>query len=190
MMVNLLVLFGVSGLPWLREVFKRWEEMAKRNARRRAPDVDQFRRHNLGWLLLRISQDFFRRVGPEFGRRGHQGMQNPHGTVLALLPLEGARITELARAAGVTKQAIAISIDELERLGYVERIKDPADGRAKIVRLSEAGLALLCDAQEIVEGVWDEYAEMVGPRELLALREGLDGLLEHIDVKRAEDRAG
>lgn len=113
-------------------------------------------------------------------------MRTQHATVLTLLPLEGSRITELARAAGITKQAMALTVADLEKFGYLERAPDPADGRAKIVRLSPAGLDMLRDAQEAVAGAWKRYAEMVGERQLRSLRKGLDDLLGQIEAARAE----
>ncbi len=158
--------------------------MARRRSRKGAPDLDQFRKHNLGWLLLQISDDFFRFVGPQLAARGHTLMRTQHATVLTLLPLEGARITDLARAAGITKQAMALTVADLEKFGYLERAPDPADGRAKIVRLSPVGLGLLRDAQESIDGAWKRYAEMVGEHQLESLRKGLDALLDEIQAGR------
>ena len=160
--------------------------MPGKSARKATPDLDQFRKHNLGWLLLQISQDFFGFTGPEFAARGHDQMRKQHGTVLTLLPLEGARITDLARAAGITKQAMALTVAELEKYGYVERAADPADGRAKIVRLSQRGLDLLRDAEDVVTRAWERYADMVGERALGRLRDGLDDLLQKIEASRRE----
>ncbi len=111
-------------------------------------------------------------------------MRKQHATVLTLLPLDGARITDLARAAGITKQAMALTVGDLEKFGYVERLPDPSDGRAKIVRLSQSGLGMLRDAQDAVEGAWKRYAGMVGERQLRSLRKGLDELLEQIEAAR------
>ena len=48
----------------------------------------------------------------------------------------GARTTasELGQRLGVTKQAAGQMVDELARLGYVNRGPDPADGRRRLVR--------------------------------------------------------
>jgi len=158
--------------------------MAAGPSRKGTPDLDQFRKHNLGWLLLQISDDFFGRTGPGLFARGHAKMRTQYATVLTLLPLEGARITDLASDAGVTKQAMALTVADLEELGYVRREADPTDGRAKIVRLSEKGLDMLREAQEVLEGTWKEYAAMIGERRLSALRSGLDDLLEEIRAER------
>ena len=52
---------------------------------------------------------------------------------------EGSRLTELAERARMTKQSVGEVATDLEQRGYVERVPDPADGRAKIIRLTERG---------------------------------------------------
>ena len=148
-----------------------------------APGDDQgdLRRQNPGWLLLRISQDFFSKVVEEFRDRGYLGLQNCHANVLAHLPFEGARITELATSIGVTKQAIGLAVDELARLGYVERAADPEDGRAEVVCFTERGLEFQRDSREIVDAVWDAYADKIGRRQLEGLRVDLERLLLGIE---------
>ena len=54
--------------------------------------------------------------------------------------IAGSRVTELAQLAQVTKPTVVYLVNDLERLGYVERIPDPADGRAKLVCLTERGV--------------------------------------------------
>jgi len=51
----------------------------------------------------------------------------------------GLRLTELAERSHASKQAMRYTIDQLEAAGYVERVPDPTDGRAKIIGLSERG---------------------------------------------------
>ncbi len=159
--------------------------MAKKG--KRFQSIDDFRRHNLGWLLLRLGQDFLDRARVEWRERGYKGIQNAHMTVMEHLPLEGARITDLAVRAGVTKQAMGQLVDELERLGFVERIGDPSDQRAKIVRFTEAGLALLNEARDIVAKIWWEYADELGEDRLTRVHIGLDKLLEGIETSPSRD---
>jgi DNA-binding MarR family transcriptional regulator len=49
---------------------------------------------------------------------------------------DGTRLTELAEAAQVTKQTAGFLVDQLERAGYVERVPDPRDAGAKLIRLA------------------------------------------------------
>lgn len=140
--------------------------------------LDEFRRQNLAWLLMRLVRDFQERAQAELGNRDHEGMQMAHATVLVHLPLEGGRLTDLAAAAGVTKQTMGPLVDDMERFGYVQRVPDPDDRRAKLIRFTEAGIALLEDSQAIVARIWNHYAEILGDRRLTALRNSLGALLE------------
>jgi DNA-binding MarR family transcriptional regulator len=49
------------------------------------------------------------------------------------------RLTELAQLADMTKQSIGEIVDDLAGRGYVERFPDPADKRAKLIRLTAKG---------------------------------------------------
>lgn len=59
--------------------------------------------------------------------------------LLQLVPPGGMRQTDLAARASVTKQALGEAVDALVRLGVVERLQDPADGRASLVVLTRSG---------------------------------------------------
>jgi DNA-binding MarR family transcriptional regulator len=63
-------------------------------------------------------------------------------SLLLLLDATGARATTLAQRAGITKQAVSQLVREMEARDYVEQVPDPTDTRAKIVRLTENGVAL------------------------------------------------
>ena len=78
-------------------------------------------------------------------RRTGQPVRIAHTTVLPHIDLEGTRLTELARRLGVSKQAAGQIVDELEEFGMLERIADPQDARAKLVRFSKKGQAAMLD---------------------------------------------
>lgn len=150
--------------------------------------LDEFRHQNLAWLLLRLVRDFQLRAQAEFGDRDHEGMQMAHAVVLVHLPLEGGRLTELAAAAGVTKQSMSPLVDDMERFGYIERVPDPDDRRAKRICFTEAGIALLEDSREVVARIWAHYAGILGERRLATLRNSLAALLE--GLTEADDTPG
>ena len=153
-----------------------------------ARGLDAFRHQNLAWLLLRVVRDFQGRCREALGDRDHEGMQMSHAMVLVHLPFEGGRLTDLAAAANVTKQAMGPLVDDMERFGYVQRVPDPDDRRAKRICFTDAGFALLEDSREIVARIWARYAEILGERRLCALRSSLTDLLEGIE--RAEGPPG
>ncbi|NPC42048.1 MarR family winged helix-turn-helix transcriptional regulator [Nocardioides sp. zg-1230] len=94
---------------------------------------------------------------------------------------EGTRLTELADRAQVTKQTASLLVAALEREGLVERVPDPADGRARLIRLSARGREAAERAKEVVLGVEREWTEHLGPELSDRLREGLVRLREVTD---------
>ena len=139
-----------------------------------------FGRRNIGVLLQQLSRDFERRVRDYLRARGHTELLPSHQVVFASLGREGTRLTVLAQHAGMTKQAMGQIVDDLEHLGYVERTPDPEDGRAKIVRFTPAGLDFVCDAAEVLDQTWREYADLLGDAELEQLKHSLVELLRGV----------
>lgn len=60
---------------------------------------------------------------------------------------DGSRVTQLAEQAQITKQTAGFLVDQLERGGYVCRVPDPADARARLVRLAPRGQAAVAVAR-------------------------------------------
>lgn len=94
---------------------------------------------------------------------------------------EGSRLTELADRAQVTKQTASLLVAALEREGLVERVPDPSDGRARLIRLSASGREAATQAMHVVIGVEQEWTEHLGPELAGQLREGLLKLREITD---------
>ncbi|GAB4205928.1 MAG: winged helix DNA-binding protein [Tibeticola sp.] len=78
------------------------------------------------------------------------------------LPPEGARLTELARAAGMSKQAMADLVNQCEAWGLVRREPDPLDGRARRVVFTADGLAWLEAFRAAVAQAEAEFRAAVG----------------------------
>lgn len=93
--------------------------------------------------------------------------------LLARVGPAGTRLVELAAQARVSKQTAGHLVDQLERAGYVERVADPADGRAKLVRLTPRARALVPAANAEVERVVREWTDEVGADRMQVLDESL-----------------
>jgi DNA-binding MarR family transcriptional regulator len=78
------------------------------------------------------------------------------------LALQGSRLTELAQAAGMTKQAMGKLVDQCEAWGLVLREDDPLDARARRVVFTDSGLAWLQAFQDAVLQAEQEFREAVG----------------------------
>lgn len=89
--------------------------------------------------------------------------------LLPHLSRDGIRPTELARRTDVSKQAVGQSLRDLEVMAFVELVRDPADGRARLVRLTPAGLAAFDHGRRVLGFYETELAARVGPGRIQAL---------------------
>jgi len=80
-------------------------------------------------------------------------------------------VTELAQLAQVSKPTVVYLVNDLERLGYVERVPDPDDGRAKLIRHTERGARAQGAAREIVAQIEHDWSLVLGTRDFATLRE-------------------
>ena len=94
---------------------------------------------------------------------------------------DGNRLTDLAAQAQVTKQTAGALVDQLERRGYVERVADPRDGRARLIRLAGRGHAAAAVAGPVVAAVEAEWTTHLGAGTMGALRAALTRLREITD---------
>ena len=105
-----------------------------------------------------------------------------HTALFPHIDLErGSRITELAAKLGVSKQATAQLVDELQRMGLVARVPDPDDGRAKRVRFTEAGRASMLDGLAHLRAIERELSTAIGADTMRALHQSLLALHDHLE---------
>src|SRR5215510_8733281 len=90
-------------------------------------------------LLLKAARLVNERAIARVRERTGRPVRVAHTTLLPHVDLEGTRLTVLAKRLGVTKQAAGQLVDELEQFGMLERVADPADARAKLVKFSRRG---------------------------------------------------
>jgi len=90
------------------------------------------------------------------------------------LSLEGLRLTELARRAGMTKQAMGGLVDECEAWGLVQRQADPRDHRAKIIVFTPTGLDWLQAFRQAVQWAEAEFRDDVGDQVAAVIGLGLE----------------
>jgi DNA-binding MarR family transcriptional regulator len=134
--------------------------------------------------MIRLLDAAFDEFSDELARRvdaaGYTDLRPGHGCVFGTIDPEGSRLTDLAERAGMTKQTVGEVTSDLEKLGYVERVPDPSDGRAKIIRLTERGHAAHAIGRGLIEDIERDWGERFGAERVAALRE----LLEEIAAER------
>jgi MarR family transcriptional regulator, temperature-dependent positive regulator of motility len=125
---------------------------------------------NIGRLLLRAQRDFDAELNARLRERGYPDVRLAHSALFAHIDPEGTRSSELAERAGMTKQGMGQLVADLEEKGYVVRVEDPADRRAKLVRLTKKGWQHIRDAREIIGKIEEAYAQRLGDGRLETLR--------------------
>ncbi len=101
-----------------------------------------------------------------------------HSAVFAQIAPEGSRLTELARRANMSPQAMGELVDELEQLDYVVRRPDPADRRAKLITLTKKGQACIAAGIATINGIEKQLTDRLGARGHRQLRSLLTKLLD------------
>ena len=133
---------------------------------------------NLGELLREPFRIGSEQLHERLAERGHAEVRAPHGNVFQFLDDDGTRVSVLAQRAQVTKQSMAELVAHLEQHGYVERIPDPADGRAKLVRATRRGREVYAVARQFVAELEQRWTEQIGDRKMRQLRRLLTELNE------------
>jgi len=135
-------------------------------------------RRTLG-ALLRLSYEALQReVYEGLGARGFTDIRPAHSAVFRHLSPGGSRLTALAERAGMTKQSMAYLVDGLERAGYLDSTPDPRDGRARIVRLTARGQAVLMVLLELGAAAEARLAARIGARKAAAMRSALEAWVQ------------
>ena len=132
---------------------------------------------NLAILLREPFRAMSDEVYERLAARGHGEVRAAHGNVFQYLDDDGTRVVELAARAQVTKQSMAALVEYLESRGYVERVSDPSDGRAKLVRATARGREVFAIVRELVAEIDARLVERLGAAKLAQLRT----LLQELD---------
>lgn len=149
------------------------------------PAETGWRQTHLGRLAERARQRFDARVLAlmahdaelalslsHLAARGRLGAS--HIQITRHLAEEGCRLTELARQAGVTKQAMGKLVDQCAAWDLVQRLPDPHDARAQQVVFTTAGRAWLAAYQQAVQQAEAEFRQAVGPEVATVVQLGLE----------------
>src|SRR5205807_6643159 len=123
-----------------------------------------------GTLLLHAFQGFERRLFEGYRLRGEGGLRPKHGAVIANVDAKGTRPSVLADRAGMTRPAMGELIDELEAAGYVERVPDPVDRRAKLIKPTARTLKRQRLARQVNAEIEVAYQERLGAAGYRSLR--------------------
>jgi DNA-binding MarR family transcriptional regulator len=117
------------------------------------------------------------RLRAAFAAAGLDGIRPAQAVALVPLATGGLHASDIADRLKVSRQAVAQAIASLERHGYVTRVADPGDARARIIELTPRGRLALRVMRSNAVALEKRWAEVLGPRRLGELRETLKMLL-------------
>jgi DNA-binding MarR family transcriptional regulator len=138
-------------------------------------------RRRIGALLRIPFQAVVARIYDGLMAADYSDMGPAHYVVFQHLPLEGMHLTELAERAQITKQSMSYLVDYLQDRGYVERVPDPVDRRAKLVRYTERGREVDRVAREIVQRLEKDWTCRLGEHKMDQLRQLLRELIAELE---------
>lgn len=141
-------------------------------------------RLHLGLLMHVAARALETRVMGALADAGFDDLTPAQGRLFAQVAAEGTRLTELAERTRVTKQTAGFLVDALERAGYVRRVPDPTDARARLVVIAERGEAAVRAARVAEAEVEAEWTRHLGERRSRSLRRTLERLREVVDPYR------
>jgi DNA-binding MarR family transcriptional regulator len=135
---------------------------------RRAPAADDGERViTLISLLRRTGQSMVDEVTTRLEAAGFPDSPPSFHPIFENLDPGGTRLTTLAARTGLTHQSVGEVVEVLVRRGYVERVPDPDDRRARLVVLTDAGKDLVRAAVRAIatiEREWTARWEAAGLR--------------------------
>jgi len=127
--------------------------------------VDDFRVEHVGWRLWDAAAMWKEKFAAEMVAAGHDWYAEARSSVVPYVGKDGTRQADIVARMGLSKQAVQQLIVDLEQSGILRRDPDPNDGRGKIVRFTEKGLAAQHDSQKAKHKVESEIRMMLGDAE-------------------------
>lgn len=110
---------------------------------------------------------------------GFPDIRMTHFPILRSMSRGAERMTDIADMAKITKQTAGVLATELEKMGYVERYRDPQDGRAKTVRFTRRGRAFLELLPQIMDETESQMVDVIGAGDLKELMKILRKLVSN-----------
>jgi len=128
---------------------------------------------DLALLLLANFRALADEGSAELAKLGFEDVRPVHDFALHSILAGSDSASELGRAMGITKQAAAKTIALLEERGYLTREPDPADKRRVRLRVSERGLSMLRQGEEVFDELRARWEAQVGVAAVAELEQTL-----------------
>jgi DNA-binding MarR family transcriptional regulator len=140
--------------------------------------VDSVDQHQpLGRFLILLFRAFEDDLVRRLETEGYSDVTPADLNVLRFVRPTGSTSIEIAKLAGVTKQAIAKSIATIEAKGYIKRQPNSEDGRSQLIVFSPKGMRLLKICIASISKIELVYEAKIGKRAFADLKVALTQLI-------------
>jgi len=153
------------------------------NLDQKLKDTEYIKIHSWGKILTYLKRQFDEWATERLCNEGYKTFKMVYMPVLMNIKVEGTNNNDLAKNARVTKQAMSKVAKELQELGYIKTKTDPKDKRSTIFTLTEKGKKLVIEARLAVEGLTNEYRELLGKEEFDNMVLMLEKIIVYTDQK-------
>jgi DNA-binding MarR family transcriptional regulator len=131
-------------------------------------------RDDLGFLLAKATQRWNELLQERFRDAGWGAVRPSYGSILVpLFEEDGLRMGELARRSRLSKQTMTTMVRLLERDGLVQRKRDPEDGRAARILLTEKARRFEPVAEQTLDELGALARDRLGGRRLATVKRAL-----------------
>jgi DNA-binding MarR family transcriptional regulator len=132
--------------------------------------------HTLTVLISVAERILYDAILDAIARAGFEGIRRAHGAVYEAIDPGGSRLSDMAERVQMRKQSMGELVDHLESHGYVERLPDPHDGRAKLITLTKRGEAVARTAIAATNKVERRWERHLGDRRARDFRRALEDI--------------
>jgi DNA-binding MarR family transcriptional regulator len=135
--------------------------------------IEEPHRTDLMWGLIGAFGWMDRCLQDNLAARGWQPLSRTESSIMLFVDQGTISPVDIARALGVSRQAVNQATKSMVERGLVVLDTDPSDGRRKVLGIPPSGEAIGRDAVEIIVGMERELEKRLGKKRLDTLRSAL-----------------
>jgi DNA-binding MarR family transcriptional regulator len=118
---------------------------------------------------------------------GFGDIREPHMQIFGNVRAGGVRLTELAERASLSLAAASELVNDLQDMDYLIRRPDPADGRAKLIDLTQRGRDAMSAAGQRVGDIERRWSKLVDPKDFERMCATMQRLLDELDPDQSRN---
>ena len=147
---------------------------------------DPTRENSIGYLIHEVARLMRRRFEEEASAHG---FTLPQWRALAeIFRNEGIAQVGLAAALDVDQMTVSGIVSRLEKRGLIDRYADPNDSRAKLAKLTPAGLELVTNAKNVGRALYENALTGISPADRDAMTANLRLIRDNLNSMTALEK--